>query len=439
MGAVTKTPLRHRGVFFAIALCLWALSLWQTARNVQMEPGGDLRNRVATARRLAAGIDPYLTPDIPLPEYYRSFTPSTASPTHFLLYVPLSKLDYRTQRWAYFVIDWLIVIAVFLVLRRMIPKGISTELLLFLYSLILLSDASFLLHFARGQIYLQLLLFTAAAALEMSRGGERWWPAAVLGFLLWLRPTYAVIPVALAIQARWKDVRRIVVASALLGLVVVSLAGVVAWRDYLAMLNRSQSEHLEIITGTYPIRASSPVIENDDYRRFQSFHGWEADRTFLGLFNYGRFGQIATRRGGTLLAINNILLLLVVPLLLLAVQRARLPATGLHQAGLLLMLPVIIETFGPHRMAYSDVLLTVPLLIAAATLCESRPDCVRWVLVFAVLYTAVSRFLVGGSVALWSQGRFLATILILTLYFLSGSRQEPSPFRSRQRQDFSPS
>jgi hypothetical protein len=68
---------KYQGVIATWLLAIASLGLlffggWQTFVVVRSEPGGDLRNRVAVARRMLAGIDPYLGPEAQLP--HRQFS-----------------------------------------------------------------------------------------------------------------------------------------------------------------------------------------------------------------------------------------------------------------------------------------------------------------------------------------------------------------------------
>lgn len=384
---------------------------------VRSEPGADLRNRVAGARRLETGINPYLAPSRSLPEFYRSFTPTSASPAHLLLYIPLAKLDYSVQRWIYFALDWVLVATVFWLLRRIIPGQVSTPVLLYLYSALLVLDAAFLMHFARGQLYLELLFFTGVVSTGLVKR-DCGWPAPIaMGVLVLLRPTYLIVVLAAALLGSWTFVRRAAMSVAALAVIVVALTGVGAWREYAAMVGQARTDHVAIASLTWHPAVTDPVIEGRNYLHSRSFGGWEWDRTLIGLTSFPRLRWIALEHARALLTLNSLLLVLFAAVMLMLVWRMRTGSPKLAQVGMVLLIPIVIESFGPQRYAYSDVTLSLPLVMAAAMLTGDRPRTTLWSMAGALVYVAMSRVNIGIPLGPLSVVRFGATVVGLAVLF----------------------
>jgi hypothetical protein len=274
------------------------------------------------------------------------------------------------------------------------------------------------MHFARGQIYLGLLLASTVVAMGLLNPKHQSFAITALALLILLRPTYVLLLVGLTVLGQSRVALKTLIITAVLATVSISFLGLGVWKEYATMLERSQAEHLEIVTGQYHIRATNPVIEHDDYRKATSFHGWESDRTFLGTFGHGRLNLIARTKPMMLLHLNNVLLGVTIILLLSLLFRIRTDGIGLAQAGMLLLIPIAIETFGPQRYPYSDVLLVLPILCATALLAEKHAAWIPRLLVVFAIYSGISHIHTGFLMSGISETRFVATVIVLIACFL---------------------
>lgn len=413
MSEGTGSPSAAAVIAFALSVLIWSLVFVQSWTTVRGEPGGDLRNRVVGARRMIAGIDPYASPSVKLPEFYRTFTPTTASPAHLLLYVPLAKLTYSTQRWFYFAQDWLFLVLVLLLLQAMCSM-VAPSWVFLAYSLLVVVDISLLMHFARGQLYIELVLLTAIVAYALVRGKTGWWGPIALALLVLLRPTYLLVVIGVVLLGAWGFVRRATIALAIMAVLAIAFTGVGTWREYASMLKQASADHVAITTGTWNVAKVDPVIEGRDYSKFRSFGGWEADRTFIGLFGFRGLQKVVLSHQRALILVNAVLLVLSVAVMLGVLRKMRGHVIEVEHVGLLVLIPIIAETFGPQRYAYADLLLAVPLVLAVTLVWrDSRSP---WVIAAAVLYAAISRVYPGRVV---SVARFGIVVLAIVVVFVS--------------------
>jgi hypothetical protein len=115
-----------------------------------------------------------------------------------------------------------------------------------------------------------------------------------------------------------------------------------------------------------------------------------------------------------LILVNAVLLVLSVAVMLGVLRKMRGHVIEVEHVGLLVLIPIIAETFGPQRYAYADLLLAVPLVLAVTLVWrDSRSP---WVIAAAVLYAAISRVYPGRVV---SVARFGIVVLAIVVVFVS--------------------
>jgi hypothetical protein len=317
---------------------------------------------------MAAGIDPYLLPSAEAPDFYRTFSPTTVSPAHLLLYEPLRAWPYLRQRKLHFLMDWLLVGAVGFLILRLPRELLPNHLALFLLAVLLVADRALRLHFDRGQAYLLLLFLCALFTLSYIRS-ERdrsagWVAVFVLAILILLRPTYLLALAGCAILGWVRFAARIAVFVLLLLTTCVLCTGARPWRSYIEMLRGAEEQHFRISVEQRVERTGAPsLIEGLDFRKHLSVNGYEHDRTFLGILGFRGLASWSVEHRRALLIANRLGLMIAAVAGMFLLWRLRLVNDTRIKVAALLLLPLNVETFGPQRYAYADVLLVLPLIM----------------------------------------------------------------------------
>ncbi len=433
----------------AFAISIWSFVIWQSASDLRTYSVGDLETRIVGARCLMDGINPYhrLMDGIDdragqaLPEYYRVSGPTTPSPAHLLLYAPLRNLSIDTQRQIYFGIDWVLVFACFVAIRKVVDERVPSAVPLFLFSSLLVFDATFRLHLASGQLYFSLLLLSTIAAIGLRRREPGWLFPLAFAALLLLRPTYLVAFAALVLLGYKLFATRVLIAFALLAVLILPLTGIEAWNNWARMIRQAPDTLLDLKEAglaesqTAHEGSATATVSN---RKFLSLHGFERDRTFLGLLTSGPMRNAATRHPrlnrDLLLNLNLALLILSAAAGLYFAFRLRSTSDAVPRIALVFLLPITIESFGPLRFAYSDVLLTLPLILVASSIAiDLSRKYGEWGLAMTILlsgafvFAALSRIPTPIPASVFSVGRFFATLAALHLFCIrQAKRRSPA-------------
>lgn len=406
------------------AIVLWAFVIRQSTRDLYAYSRGDLQTRIAGARCLMDGINPYHSPTAVLPEYYRADGPTTPTPAHLLLYAPLRNLPIDVQRQIYYWIDWVIVFGCLLAMQRLMGEGTPFPALLFLFTCLLVLDATFRLHLARGQLYLSLLLLGTIAAAGLKRRVPGWLCPAALALLVLLRPTYLIAVAALLLLGYRLFVARVAVAFALVATASISITGIHVWTEYVQMMRRAPGELFVLRADTES--GTAAAIRDVSKRKFLSLDGFERDRTFLGLFTSRALANAAHRywvlNPSMLTRANLTLMMLSANVGLLFAFRLRSVPDVIPRMTFAFLLPIDIECFAPVRFAYADVLLVLPLMLVCSSAFAPSTRHGKWnlptltLLAGALVFAALSRIHVGLSMSVLSVGRFFATLAVLNLF-----------------------
>lgn len=370
-----------------IAVAIFALSI----RDELRYPAADLRCKIVGARLLLAHRTLYPRPASLEPDaYYRMFKANTYTPALLLLYTPLNPFPYPVQRNLYFAIDWLCVAYLFLQTRAWFPPSQRVAHCV-LFTLFLITDYALRLHLVQGQYYLALAALIAAAvsALRKPSSDSRWTSPFLLATLLLLRPSCFILLPVLWIQGFRLQVKHTLLVCSLIVLAMFAAFGPQPWADYLrTMENLQQSEIVRIFSPQLPPPSATSQQEPPatiDLSNYTKVEGEDYSHEFAT--NYG-----VSRSSVSLCSVQNAIRpvcqkLFKSPaifgqvntgLLLLAIAYSLLIAHALRKSppemklGFALLTPLLIETFGPRRYAYSDVTLAPILMLIGAILISGR-------------------------------------------------------------------
>jgi hypothetical protein len=397
--------LRRILPFLALAtipFCLLCLAI--SVSDLHTYPAADLRAKVAGARLLAAGQNPYnLNPDSQPNQYFKSPAFPTYTPVLLALYVPLSALPYETQRTIYFCLDWLLAGATFYLFQRSFCESLAEKYFCWIaYCSFIVCSYAFRFHLERGQYYMLVLLLLCHTAASIEHGQSGWLACLPTALLLVVRPTYCLMLVAalLCLNAR-KWVLRVSALAAAMFLATLRFGGIQRWFGFMETIRARQAQYLEGMTTLcckqhLSLRFLPPtIIENIDFSR--GLQGHALNGTFIGLcsFPFGLVsrrllflcGYIAPRQ---IEATDYLFMTLVlaggIGVAFMARQRV---VDRKILIAYVVVWPLIFEIFGPERQLYTSVV-----------------EFLSWMLVLLDRDALQPRFAGSGKF------RFLAAILV---------------------------
>jgi hypothetical protein len=357
--------------FATIPFCL--LCLFASINDLRAYPGRDLRPKVAGARLLAAGLDPYdFNAPPPDNEYFRTNNLISFTPGLLLLYVPLSVVPYETQREAYFCLDWLFAAGAFYLLQRNLCQArLERYLCWIIYAAFIICSYSFRIHLERGQYYMLLMLLTCCTAASMKSKRADWLSCIPSALLLVLRPTYGLLlPVALICFGARKWTWRVFFLAALLFAMTLSFGGVSRWVGFLRVVHQSKAEFLEDAINSCGSTNNIPpaprqlveVIDHVDYAKGLAPHALSG--TLTGLFRSRALSLCRVFSAKWMDGVNSLCMALVIAggLLITLIARTRIISPNILIA-LMLLWPMIFEIFSPERYLYTAVMEIVPLVL----------------------------------------------------------------------------
>jgi hypothetical protein len=357
--------------FVTIPFCI--LCLFTSLSDLRAYPGRDLRPKVAGARLLAAGLDPYdFNSPPPDGDYLKTNTLINFTPGLLLLYIPLSTLPYETQRTIYFSLDWLFAAAAFYILQRTFCQTrIEKYFCWIIYAVFLVCSYSFRLHLERGQYYVLLMFLTCCTAASIRSNRTNWLSCMPTALLLLLRPTYGlVLPAALLCFGARKWATRVSIITAFLFSVTLCFGGLERWVGFLHIVHQTKVDFLnEAVIGCgqehYVLPAHRQivdVIEGVNYHTGLSPHAISG--TLSGLFRSRSLRICSVVSPQWVDGLNSVgmWLVLTLGLLISFVAQSRRASPNILIAYMLLW-PMSFELFIPERYLYAAVLEVVPLIL----------------------------------------------------------------------------
>ncbi|MCF7815159.1 MAG: DUF2029 domain-containing protein [Candidatus Cloacimonetes bacterium] len=228
--------------------------------------GVDLRNRVVGARLLTRDLDPYhykwqkgesqLLLD-PRDNPNWNVNRVTVPPTVLILHSALSWLDYKTQRYLWLFIQWILFLGSLFLFSLSSSSKVNSKLIWICGLFFVGTSFYWRLHVERGQIY---ILYTFLIALSYWVYHQRKWGNLILsGFIIGitslLRPPVILINLPFLIKKRWKFV-----LGNIMGVIVSFLSTLLilpfnTWLNYFSAMKVHGLIHtteLESAIGQYP-------------------------------------------------------------------------------------------------------------------------------------------------------------------------------------------
>jgi hypothetical protein len=354
------------------------LCLFVSISDLHTYPGVDLRVRVAGARALDAGLDPYDMDGLAAHgDYFKAGNAVSFTPALLALYIPLSKLPFRTQRTIYFWMDWMFVAGAFYLLKHSFCKTRESVYLCWIvFAIFIVCSYSFRFHLERGQSYMFLMLLTCYLAAAVKNHWTGWISCLPVALLLLVRPTYALIFVAaLACPGMSKWFIRLLLVTIAIFAMTLHYDGIARWLEFPVQVRASQAVRMER-NRTLCCNPHSPpdtpapnVIEGIDFGKMLPPHA--INGTFLGIVSLGfvHAGQhfsSACRWFSVkwITRANNCLMALILAGGLAVAWAARRRKVSQNVLiAFMVLLPLVFELCAPERFFYTAVVEVLPLLL----------------------------------------------------------------------------
>lgn len=367
--------------FVTASLCMLAIAT--SISDMRQYPGADLRPKIAGARALSLGLDPYIT-NTTDSDYLKTNSIPYYTPALLMLYVPLSAQSYVTQRAIYFWMDWLLAAASLLLLQNRFCRTARERILCWtILSVFVICSYSFRLHLERGQYYMLLLFLTCYAAVSIKNNWTTWPSCVPTALLILLRPTYILILCAVLISLRrWNWVTRVSLVAAMLFLLTLPAGGIQRWHEFFHVIQARGAEHLGELAPSYKVQQS--LQPGSAPRRIEGLDFSEmlpnpaVNGTFIGLSGWG-FNTLAKRSldaqrisaPSLVGAINTgFLALALLTGIALAIMASRHILSLNTLIAFAFLWPIVVESFGPERYFYTAVLEVLPLFLIALEVYE---------------------------------------------------------------------
>jgi hypothetical protein len=400
LSAIQRLLLR---VAFVISVCV----LGWTFLDNRYYSGNDLRNRVVGARAMLAGYDPYAfdwQPGMPEelldPIYEPKAHRLTVSPPTLLLYAVAAPVPYRLQRFLWFVVEWLALIASLALLARSLPDTRQRVVLLLGATVFFVATDVWRLHLERGQIYVFMLL-ALSAAISWSRRGQVDSVAAgfAFGLLALMRPNLLVLAPALVLMPQWRSATSMVATVAIGLSITFLLLPISSWQSYLDTGNQYYRAVEDPEPGDKDRPApelTSPFVDGVLFR-----HALPNVSSSSFAYAYYLVSQQLVWPMIDLALASKILLVLTTSALIVLLWLRG------HRSGafvLAIIGALDTEFFLPHRWGYVDVVLLAPLALMLPRLLQAKAR--DWWLISLVLVGLAS-----GPLGQQFVGLHAATVL----------------------------
>lgn len=390
-----RPPHSTKSLRLVVALCaVVTIAVFAASfRDALHHPGLDLRAKVVGARLLAAHQNPYPTaPYRAHDPYFRFFKFNTYSPALLAFYIPASPLRYPAQRLLYFALDWLLVATLFFLSRTWFPPTARAHHAA-LFTLFLLADFALRVHMDSGQYY---LLLATLLAVVITSWRSRTRPAvigyAALSAILLIRPTYVILLAVFWLLGMRRQALRTAGGAALLMAVLLTAFGITPWIRYFQALSMVQRGEIRAIFPPYDLPAPpAPSTANTaSSRSISTVEGTDFAQKFPNNYLVSRTSisvcalQNSTRpvcarltRSPAVFTVANTAALCLAAIYCLWMAH-RLRARPLEiKLAFAFLTPILIETFGPQRYAYTDVTLVPTLLLLSGFLLRVQPNLLK--------------------------------------------------------------
>jgi hypothetical protein len=357
--------------FAVIPFCILCLLI--SISDMRRFPGEDLPPKVAGARLLAAGLDPYdYSASPPNNEYFRTNNSISFTPGLLLLYVPLSGLSYPTQRTIYFCLDWVFALLVFYLLQRYFCRNRMEKYLCWIiYAAFVICSYTFRLHVERGQYYIFILLLLCVTAASIKNNRADWLLCIPSALSIIIRPTYGLMLVAALIALReYKWVIRVTLVAAILFIATLHFGGVKRWIGFAQVVRQVNLEMLDQVSNGCGDYSRIPtwsnlwvhVIEGENFHKGLNPH-W-TNGTLIGISDVPYWRPCGAHGLAWISGLNSVCMALVLAggIAVAFIARSRMVSANILIAFIMLW-PIIFEMFSPERYLYTGVLEVLPLVL----------------------------------------------------------------------------
>ena len=202
-------------IILPIAILASLIGLFRDFNNTIFYGGVDLRSNVIGGRLLIEGIDPYYyiwsegDPDLFLHPNANPNIPVghvTVTPTVLVVYSLFAKLPYSIQKMIWFFLQWLFFILSLLIFSKSSKSDVRSKLIWIIGLLFISNSIFWRLHIERGKIIIFYVFMFALAywIAQKSFKAKDALSGFILGFLVSLRPNYALIGIPVIIFKKWK-------------------------------------------------------------------------------------------------------------------------------------------------------------------------------------------------------------------------------------------
>lgn len=265
--------------------------------NTQKYGGIDLRDRVVGARVASElGNDPYffkwtdnqsdryLDPldNKAVPIYNRL----TVTPAVLLFHSFFSDLSYKTQRYLWFLIQWICLLGSICLLSKILSNDQQNRILIWILGLLGISGSMFWrLHVERGQIYIVYVFLFCLAFYLYNKYQNKIASGLILGCLISLRPTFVFAIIPFLIYKKIKFTSLITIGIIVSVLVSSLLSSSPLWKSYYKSVQLQTSFSMDETINYEPVGGNT--AEGLNLRDFLSVPGEDSSlfRIFRGIFN----------------------------------------------------------------------------------------------------------------------------------------------------------
>lgn len=250
----------------------------ESAHDVWVYPGEDIRPKVTAVRAMLRGLNPYayeVGPETPeqLLDYTRPWAKmagSHKSPTMLLLYAPTSSLPWRFQRLLWMFVEWTALTASILLLVRCCRHPTHRLMFVCIACFFFVGGYFWRLHVERGQDYVFLtFLQSLGVFLCLRRRNGEVVSGMPIGAAIALRPTLLALAPVLWVMGLRRMVYSAIATAALVVVATLPWIGVTGWVEFQKAVAQLEqvvlgNDELNAWLGN-PYRPASPVVEGYDY------------------------------------------------------------------------------------------------------------------------------------------------------------------------------
>ena len=253
-------------ILLIFAIFLSITGFFTDVSNTMKYGGVDLRNRVVGARLMKNDLDPYyfkwekgdpvelLDPrDNPDWEVNRV----TVAPTVLVFHAVIAKLSYKTQRYIWFIFQWVLFIASLFLFSKCTNSVIKSKIIWICGLFFIGSSFYWRLHVERGQIYILYIFFIALSYWIYCRKiqNNEFLSGLITGIAMSFRPPLMLLALPMIFYKKFKFVLGNI-AGAIVGLVAsLVIASPQTWIQYFAAMKVHGSIHfdsLHMSSSRYP-------------------------------------------------------------------------------------------------------------------------------------------------------------------------------------------